>query len=97
MVYYGIVHTHRPASKHPKKFVYTSPSSPGQQTSRQQQKRFRAAPSQPQSSKQAPNIRSLYMLPLHFQTSKPVERNRKGLEPHPHTNIEYIQYMEYKP
>ena len=49
-----------------------------------------------QTSKQVPNIRSLYILPLHFQTSKPVDRNRKGLEPHPHTHIEYVQYMEYK-
>ena len=58
-------HTHRPASKHPTSEVCIYfPSSPGQQTSRQQQKRFRAAPSHPQSSKQAPNIRSLYLLLL---------------------------------
>ena len=98
MVQYGIVHTHRPAGKHPTSEVCMySFSFPDQQASSQQQKRFRAAPSHSQTSKQAPNIRSLYILPLHFQTSKQESSNRKSLEPPPHTHIEYIQYMEYKP
>ena len=49
-----------------------------------------------QTSKQAPNIRSLYILPLHLQASKQESSNRKSLEPPPHTHIEFLQYMEYR-
>ena len=72
-------HTHNPASKHPTSEVCIySFSFPDQQASSQQQERFRAAPSHSQTSKQAPNIRSLYILPLHFQTSKQESSNRKS-------------------
>ena len=91
-------HTHNPASKHPTSEVCIySFSFPDQQASSQQQERFRAAPSHSQTSKQAPNIRSLCILPLHFQTNKQESSNRKSLEPPPHTHIEYIQYNTAQP